>query len=286
MSRVLGTSRALSFVVVLAITLLSRLAAADDAHDRAARAFDEGERAFAAGAYSRAAALFEEAYAVAPHPSALINAAKARVRAGDKAKAANHFARVLATGSAAKDREEARTALDELQPALGRIAVRAEEPAVDGVSVERGAVLYVDPGEHTVTGHVRGQPAERAVRVARGQLVDVTLVSVPVPSRPELARGGAGDGGLPPVVTYVLAGATIVAAGGTTWSGIDVLSQKDRFDRTGADEDLDEGLSRQRRTNILLGVTVGLGVITGVAALFTHWRSPSSSERLDGALHF
>jgi hypothetical protein len=124
--------------------------------------------------------------------------------------------------------------------------------------------------------------------VARGQLVDVSLVAVPVTPPPDRARdaGEARGGGLPPVVTYVLCGATIVAAGITTWSGIDVLSQKEQFDRTGADADLDDGLSRQRRTNIVLGVTVGLAVITGVTALFTQWRSPSSSALLGGPLRF
>jgi hypothetical protein len=274
-------------VVVLSMTLFCHVAAAEDAHDRAARTFDEAERAFSAGAYARAGALFEEAYAIAPHPSALINAAKARVRASEPARAANLFARVLATRAAAKDREEARAALDELQPVLGRISVRADGPAVDGVSVERGAVYYVDPGEHEVTGRVRGELASRTVFVPRGQLVDVTLVAVAVPLRPDADRRPSHEGGgLPPVVTYVLGGATIVAAAITTWSGVEVLTQKDRFDRTGADEDLDEGFARQKRTNVLLGVTVGLGVITGVVALFTQWRAPSSSARLDGALHF
>ena len=50
-------------------------------------AFQEGSRAYGAGDYRHAAESFEAAYKLNPHPSALWNAARARQRAGDIAKA-------------------------------------------------------------------------------------------------------------------------------------------------------------------------------------------------------
>ena len=42
---------------------------------------------------------------------------------------------------------------------------------------------------------------------------------------------------------------------------------KDKFDAARSQENLDDGKSKQTRTNILLGITGGLAVLTGVMAI-------------------
>jgi hypothetical protein len=67
---------------------------------------------------------------------------------------------------------------------------------------------------------------------------------------------------------------TLVAAGYTTWSGLDTWSQKKAFDESATQENLDEGKSRQNRTNLALGVTVVAAAFTTVAAVWmVDWKA-------------
>ena len=97
---------------------------------------------------------------------------------------------------------------------------------------------------------------------------------------------GIGDeqpksGGLPKTVFWVGAGLTVVAAGITAWSGIDTVNNPgaDTVEKecVGLGESCpayQEGLDKQTRTNVLLGVTAGLGVITVLVGAFaTDWGS-------------
>jgi hypothetical protein len=95
-------------------------------------------------------------------------------------------------------------------------------------------------------------------------------------------RGTESHAGLPPVVFFVGAGLTAVAGGVTIWSGIDTKNNpgadtvRDKCAGQGTScPEYQDGLSRQKRTNVLLGVTAGLAVTTGViGAWFTDWSGP------------
>lgn len=269
--------------VILAVTLVGAPALADEA--QAAKTFAEGERAFSAGAYRRAAVLFEEAYGAAAHPATLFNAAKARAQAGDHALAANHYARLDSDASPPADRADARSALAALQPKVGYLQVRGDfdSSAVDGVPLGPSGRIYVEPGEHLITGQRRDTKLKKTARVAAGQSVTVDLIAEVATK--EAPPSPPRSSGLPRVVTYILGGATIVSGGVTTWSGLDTLAKKDEFDpvyangrATDANARLDDGLAAQTRTNVLLGVTVGLAVLTGVAVLLTDWRRSSAAS--------
>ncbi len=259
---------------------------------RAARVFADGERAFSAGDYARAAELFEEAYALRPHPASLANAAKARRTMGDLATAANHYQRLAVEASSAADVSEAKAALASLSPMLGRITVKARADKNGAVSVDGktsdAESTFVAPGTHTVelTG-VRG--AKRVVRVAEGEAVAVAfddppaalparepppVTTAPAPVEPSPRK----EGPISPLVTMIAAGLTLASAGVATWSGIDTLNERDAWDARPSNETLDAGLDKQRRTNILIGVTIGLGAITGVLAIFTSWRGGHSAS--------
>jgi hypothetical protein len=89
-----------------------------------------------------------------------------------------------------------------------------------------------------------------------------------------------------PAVFFVGAGLTVVAAGVTVWSGIDTQNSPgtDRVREECAGKGTDcplyqDGLAKERRTNVLIGVSAGLGVVTGVVgAFFTDWSGGDSKE--------
>src|SRR5258708_39824655 len=92
---------ALAFASVSAVNALAfaqgegvSTASADDRR-QAAKDFADGDRAFKEGDYRGAAVAYERAYARVPHHSALWNAARAWQRAGELARAANHYAHYL-----------------------------------------------------------------------------------------------------------------------------------------------------------------------------------------------
>jgi hypothetical protein len=92
--------------------------------------------------------------------------------------------------------------------------------------------------------------------------------------------------GWPPTIFFVGAGLTAVAGGITIWSGIDTVNNpgadKVEEECRGQGDSCalyQEGLSKQRRTNILIGVTAGLGVATLVVGLFaTDWSGGKSAS--------
>ncbi|EYF02420.1 hypothetical protein [Chondromyces apiculatus] len=87
-------------------------------------------------------------------------------------------------------------------------------------------------------------------------------------------------GGLPPFVFFGGVAATAVLGGVTIWSGIDTLNNPgEDAVRAGCVGQgtgcalYQEALGKETRTNVLLGVTAGVGVLTVVSALFTDWGS-------------
>ena len=266
-------------VVVTAMAMAGAGSARADAQQTAANAFRAGEKAFAAGQLERGAELFEEAYAALPHPSALLNAAVARNRAGQRARAAKLYARLLRDAPASDEANEAQIALATLTLRLGRLRIRAasdvEARAVDGVPLDGDEIVWLDPGTHGIDGAKGGVAFQKRVEVPAGVVTTVTLAAPASPApAPEAATPPRHAHGLPPVFVLAAGGAVLIAGGLTLWSGLDVAAQRRVYDRTGSDEDFAAGQQKQTRTNVLLGVTVGLAVITGAAAVFTDFGAP------------
>ncbi len=61
----------------------------------------------------------------------------------------------------------------------------------------------------------------------------------------------------------------------TIWSGLNTTAGVDEYEANPTQEALDEGRAKERRTNILIGVTAGLAVTTVVLALLTDFGSAS-----------
>lgn len=279
--------RGAAFVVTLAVALAAAaaregVASADTAQQSAARTFHDAERAFAAGEYARAASLFEEAYAVRPHPSSLWNAAHAHAKAGDRARAAKLYARLLREAPTSTEAGDAKASLEVLTSQLGRLRVRAapeiRSRTVDGAVVEDDEIVFVEPGVHAIEGAGSGGVIVRkSIEVSAGTLVVVPLASgatspsTPPPAAPEPAPTSRG---LAPIFVVVGGAATLALGGVTVWSGLDVAAQRRTYERTSAEADFAAGQDKQLRTNVLLAATLGLAAITGVTALFTDFGAP------------
>ncbi len=252
----------------------------------AAKAFAEGRRAFQLGDFRHAAESFEQAYRLAPHHAPLWNAARAWHRAGNLVRAANLYAQYLEEAPPhTPDRNRATAALEELRPQLGRLEVHpvsgVADVKVDGEPL-RGNAVFVTPGTHAIEGVYEGKPVRESQQVGAGQMVSTTLeppapAAPPPPAAPPkpVARHGWS-----PTVAYVGGAVTLAGAAFTTWSGLNTLSQKSTFDTAPTQANLDEGKSRQTRTNVALAVTIGAAAFTGVAVVWLiDWKSSDAQDK-------
>ena len=292
-------------IAVALATLGSLARAAEPSADRiqaAAEEFDTGRRAYLAGDYSAAAMHFENAYHDAPRPEPLRSAIRARRAAKDDALAAT-----LASLAAARYASDpatlalAKEVLDALSGQLlgVRVACNPEcSVAVDGraVSLEdaRETRLFVAPGKHALLVSWEGDRSTSVnVDGVAGGTYDVRLDAPrPAPSpvatppgetRPSMyasvPRAAEHAKPLGPAVFIAGASLTAIALGATIISGVvatnDPGTAAVRRDCVGQGMTCPEyqrGIAGELRTNVLLGTTIGVGVITvAIGVFFTHW---------------
>jgi hypothetical protein len=301
--------RLLAFTPALLATTLSVLflappAAAQSGSDtattarrQAARKFAEGTRAFDSGDFLRAGEAFDAAYALAPHPDALWNSARAWHKAGELARAANLYARYLREApEGAPDRPGALTAQKQLASRLARIEIHSGEGVtdvrIDGTPVD-AATVYVVPGVHSLRARSGNGPVAQETSLGAGADVSIVLEAPAEPPPHEAApratvelspaqappRGAEAEpaprAGLSPTIVIVEGVVTLVTAGVTVWSGLDTLSTLDTFKAHPTRATLESGRSEEARTNVLIGVSAGLAVITAVTASFlVDWHAP------------
>lgn len=284
---------------------------------KAADAFDEGSRAFKSGRFEEAAGLFETADRLAPNPAALNNAIRARKAAKQGAKAATLAALALTRfPDDATLRDLAQGVLKANERLFHRVKVSCQPACsllIDG-KIFGGeplptAVIFLEPGDHAVKVEwSEGRSRSASVQAQKSGSDALTFEAPPLPPPPASSSAAPPPVSAPPVVVekpppssglspwFFLAGvgATVVAGGLATWSGLDTLSSPgpDRVRDACAGKSrscplFQEGLSKERRTNTLLVVTGVVGVATGVVALFTDWKgapfgekAPSDSARL------
>ena len=279
---------------------------------KAASAFDSGREAYKSGAYAEAAEHFELADTHAASDKALEFAIRSRQKAGQLDRAAtlaelalrrypdNHSLQELC------DEVLALTAGD-----LARVSVRCDVPCelVVGTTLVYGRaatdrVVYLEPGEHTMVASWPKQGSAKKKVVAElggesevhferpGEAGEDKVTLQPLyraddtPVEDEGVEDEEEGGGLPPEVFWAGAVLTVVGAGVTVWSGIDTLNNpgEERIETEcvglGTDCKLyKQGKLNELRTNILLGVTGGLGVATGIIGVFaTDWSGGEQSE--------
>lgn len=290
--------------LVLALVLgLSAEARAEDNQAAAANAYSRAQKALLSNDYDQAAELFEMADSLAPTPQALRSAASAR-------KAAGHLATAAARAEELRSRypddpnsqKLASEILDEAKQKLSRYEVSCKPEAcqllVDASVVTATAkeqhFVYLKPGDHevgAVFGTRRASPQKvNSVAGASSELTFEAPAATPTakPADPDTTSTMSADvttdsgtprKGLSPWIFGTAAGVTVVLAGVATWSGLDTLSARDEYDKARTQDGYEDGQSKERRTNILLGATGVAAVATITLAFFTDFGGKNNALR-------
>lgn len=286
----------------------------------AAEAFDRGREAYKTEDYVEAAEQFESADSNAPSAAALELAIRARDKAGQLDRAATLAALALARHPddpniqkiAPAIVERAKSELFELdlkcdeacdvtvggKIAPGRRATDRTVFLLQGTYAVRAGWS----GDRSLSKSVEASKGESGTLDFRAPEVAVAAPPVVAPVTPPPSDKPADDGAqsssgkLPPTVFWVGVGLTTVLAGTTVWSGLDTqnnpgpdrvreacVPQADGSHSSECDSLYNQGLDKQHRTNLLLGVSAGVGIATAVVGVFfTNWggskKSASSSE--------
>jgi len=288
----------------------------------AAEAFDKGREAYKAEEYVEAAEQFEKADNNAPSAAAIELAIRSRDKAGELDRAATLAS--LALKRHPEDPNLLKLANDLAKRAsatLFELTAVCDIPCdlTVGGKLVHGApdtkrMLYVAPGPLTVrAGWSDNRSDSKQIQAEAGSKGEVSFVAPPTPavqdqtkdpvdapvseaapSNPQKDDGGTKSSGWSPTVFYVGAGLTAVLGGITVWSGIDTVNNPgaDRVKKECGElmqrEECalyQEGLDKQRRTNILIGVTAGVGVGTALIGLLaTDWSGGSKSPEQSAAL--
>jgi len=159
------------------------------------RHFKSGVALFNEAKFAEALAEFERAYEIAPHPLVLYNIAGCHRELSHYGEAVKFYKRFLdeGKGKVPKDRTAAaQKELDGILARIARITVAAPDGAVltlDGNELGTMPIempLMVAPGEHKIVVQSQGmKDAERTVRVASGDVIDVAMKLVELPAKPE-----------------------------------------------------------------------------------------------------
>lgn len=320
--RTCGSRRAVGLLAVLLLGSIASPAAAQDNASAptpaqvkaAAEAFDLGRQSYKDGRYTEAAEQFERADSNAPSSTALELAIRSRDKAGDLDRAGTLAA--LALSLYPDDENIAKIAPDVVSRAAAaafELTVTCSEPCeiADGQQTVHGnaarqRTLFLAPGTHSLrAGYASGKTESKSVDAVAGgsgsldfgapkEEVEAPPAPPPEPKEepPPPAEEEKKSSGLPPTVVWIGAGATAVAGGVTIWSGLDTVNNPgaDKVKAECAKGDTNcalykEGRSKQTRTNVLLGVTGGLALATGlIAAVAVDW-GPPSLPGVDSAKH-
>jgi hypothetical protein len=276
----------------------------------ASDAYDRGSAAYLDEQWQEAARWFEMAFRRAPIPAALIQAIRAHVNAGDMQRAGTLALRLeVLYPDDPTARETASDTIAEASTSLVRVDVEC-----DGCTVQVGGALLEHPSvflqpdtDHRVVAQFPTGDRAETVNARAGETRRLAFEAPEGPVLPERdpnRREGEGagpnerfsrsdDGGLSPAFFLTSLGLTAVAGGILLWSGLDTLAGVDEYERVRSMALLEEGQSKELRTNVLIGVTAGLGVVTAALLLFTSWGGgdeeeaalamPSLSASADGA---
>ncbi len=278
----------------------------------AAEAFDRGREAYKSEDYLEAAEQFESADANAPSAAALELAIRARDKAGQLDRAATLAALALARHPDDPSIQKVAPGIIQRAKAeLYEVDLKCDDPCDVTVAgklapgrraTER--TIFVAPGTYAVLAGWSGDRSASkqvdATRAASGTLeflAPAVPVAAPVAAQPALAMTSGEQssdqgsrkrsGGLSPALFFVGVGLTAVSGIVTVWSGLDTQNNpgtnkvRDACQAQASDCNslYQKGVDKQHRTNLLIGVTAGVGVATGVVgAFFTNWGGSKKAE--------
>lgn len=298
----------------LALTLcllFSTVAAADGSEpgaqsisveDRAeaAEAYDQATSAYLSERYELAAHWFERAYRVVPTSTALLQAVRAHHKAGNSIRAANLALQLKDEyPSDARSKQISEAVVGAVKPTSVLVKAECEKACtleIDGALAQHSTFFVTPDVEHSLKAAFDNGEASIFVQGTAGTIKNVTLAAPAPPPPPPVPRWAF----------FSSLGATVALGAVTVWSGIDANKGVSAYEsaarsasspgiNTGvsptpqeqAEALLEEGRHKERRTNILIGVTAGMAATTAVLGVFTNWKGESrdaTSKRIEPSI--
>lgn len=256
-----------------------------DARAEAADAYDLGTAAYLGQNYELAGRWFERAYRVAPTSAALLQAVRAHHRAGHAIRAAN-LALELRDSYPNDERAKkaANAVISEVGPDNVLVHAQCEKECtleLDGALTRHDSFFVTPEVEHNLKAAFDHGETSTAIQGEAGSEKRVLVAAPAAPAPPPVPRWAF----------FSSLGATLALGAVTVWSGVDAnrgVSEYEAAARTAsspgingnisptpaqqAQDLLEEGRQKERRTNILIGVTAGMAVTTAVLGVFTNWK--------------
>ncbi len=176
--------------ILIAATLAqtSPMIAGPEAKSKAKAMLNEGSALYQSGDYASALEKFKEAYATYASPKIWFNIGQANRDLGRFDSAMTAFEKFLVSARDASSEAiaDARKAVEELRPKLGRVRIECQIPGaevnIDGKVVGKAPLLdpiWAMPGRHQITALAAGaSPEVETVHVAAGTEILVDLKSI------------------------------------------------------------------------------------------------------------
>lgn len=277
----------------------------------AAEAYDRGTAAYLAGNFSQAAQWFETANRMAPAAAALMQAIRAHRNSGNDLRAATlslqlsiRYPQEPAVAKYGND------VLNELTGKYLRIEVTCGGCSLDlDGTLQEYLIFFAEPGvSHSIVAHFDTGDIKQDVAGSAGETralaFEPPVNGGQVGTVPGVGPGGEGDlvagtaetgqakadskkKGLSPIYTLIGGGLTVALGVTTVVLGVNVVQSKDAFDkkyppandnyacRVAGDvckKEYQDGVDKQTLTNVFIGITAGVGVLTAVVGIFfTDW---------------
>jgi hypothetical protein len=267
---------------------------------KAAEAYDQGTSAYLAEQYERAAHWFERAYRLVPTSTALLQAVRAHEKSGNSIRAANLALQLRDTfPSDAVSHQTADTVIASVLPVNVLVRAHCEQECtleLDGALVQHPTFFVTPDVEHTIKAAFDHGETSASVKGSAGDTKEVTLSAPAAPMPPPVPRWAF----------FSSLGATVALGAVTIWSGIDAKNGVSAYESAARSANspgindgasptpeeqaqtlLDEGQDKERRTNILIGVTAAMAAGTAVLGVFTNWKGESReapSKRIEPAV--
>jgi hypothetical protein len=266
----------------LAVSLLPAAALAQEAPSEAALAeasalYERGVEAHRRGDRCGAAVHLGEADLRVPDAAALEAALGAALGCDDPTVAMPIAAR--ADGRALSER--AASLAHQIRarhgPRAGRIVIRCErcEARIDGVPAAADVERWVLVGDHEVAVTAGGLETRRDVRVEPGAVVTLMQLDpppaappAPPPAPPPPSPPPPDEpAGLSPAWFWIGLATTAAVGAAALASAVDTANKHDAFDAAPSQALAADGMAAETRTNVLFGVTAGLGATVALVGL-------------------
>jgi len=272
---------------------------------QAAQAYDRAAALYVDGNYAQAGQWFMTAYRLAPARAALVQAVRA-YRSARQIDRAGTLA-ILLADQFPNDPAAVELA-SQVMEAAGRrtllVTVDCEgcEVEIDGRMLNTRAAYVTANERHRVVGHfgrqhveatvAGGESEQEQVHFDRPEGAEVEEEELTEGERERMREGmdtrsddeGSGRQILPPGVFYTSLGLTVALGALTTWSGVNTLSGVDAYEDNPTREAYEDGQDKERRTNILLGATLGMAAVSIITLILTKFGGDDDEDEDRAAL--